>query len=244
MRLYIIFLQTSYRHSAGKSAVRNGKIRRIINKIFLVFFHGFFIVIRQRFIKKIKNYFLLVFRNFTESGLRKLLNSRAVRFTHQGKELSLAFCKVRIKSSAFGNIFRSASVKIYSVRREFFQIFINAYQLKIFIFRKKSVNIFFVFFKRKRAGGIEQKSADFQHTFDLVENFVLPFGTAKNIFNAPLGLSVFVLAEHSLARTRSINNHKIKYLTEKRGKLFCVGTGCYNVFVPHSLNVARESFTA
>ena len=151
---------------------------------------------------------------------------------------------MRIKSSTFGNIFCSAAVKIYSVRREFFHIFINAYQLKIFIFRKKSVNIFFVFFKRKRAGGIEQKSADFQHAFDLVKYLVLSFGTAQNIFNAPFLLSVFVLAEHSLARTRSVNNHKIKYLTEKRGKLFCVGAGCYNIFVTHTLNVARESFTA
>ena len=81
---------------------------------------------------------------------------------------------------------------------------------KIGVFIEKARNHTLVFLARKGAGRVHQNAARSESFFGAVQNMKLAFGTAADVFNAPLCLRLAVFAEHSLAAARRIDENLVK----------------------------------
>ena len=87
---------------------------------------------------------------------------------------------------------------------------VDGLDLKIGMRLQKRADHALVFLRRKGTGRVDEPSAAAEHFCRAVQNFLLPVGAHRDRFLAPVGHCGFLLAEHSLAGARRVDQNFIE----------------------------------
>ena len=101
-------------------------------------------------------------------------------------------------------------------------------------------DLFLIFTRLERAGGIDERAAACKHFSGVVENFPLTGNTAFHVLLAPLRDRARVLAEHPLARAGSIDEDLVKVCGKFFDKRRRIRADDGAVFHAQPLDVLRE----